>query len=152
MPKFELEIKPGKVILKGVIDETVTLVGTFESFTDVVEIDLGAITMINSTGVREWVSAIYKCKAKKIYTNCPVWVIDQANMVKEFLGNNSVVESFFGRYYCEDCDEESQILWHTVKDFPDLNNIEIPEKVCNCGQLMQFDDDEDEYFTFLMDI
>ena len=102
--------------------------------------------------VREWVNAVKNADVLLEYINCPTAVVEQFNMVPEFLGKNIKVKSFFARYYCEECDIEENMLIDVNEYFPDCNNIEIPEFLCDCGSPFEFDDDEDEFFMFLEDI
>lgn len=58
-----------------------------------VRFDLSGITLINSTGVRAWMKALQELELEVTYVNCSQVVVEQANMVRGFLGNKAYVES-----------------------------------------------------------
>ncbi len=142
--------RDGNVIrVSGIIDEHSDFTGIFDGLDGKVIIDMDGIKRINSCGVREWVNMIKSCDLDIEYISCPTAVVEQFNMVPEFLGRNAVVKSFYARYYCEECDNEQNFLLEVEKHFPDPSDIEIPEFICDCGSPFEFDDDESEYFMFL---
>ena len=135
----------------GTIDEHADFSSLFSGAEGNVQIDFGEIERINSTGVREWVNVVKSRPDLKLtYLNCPTAVVEQMNMVPEFLGKYSEVISIYGRYYCEDCNNEQHFLLEPGNnlDISDPANIHAPEFTCTCGQTFEFDDDENEFFLF----
>ena len=147
----DLEIKKeGNVIsVSGVIDEHSDFTGIFDGIEASCVIDMGGIRRINSCGVREWVNIMRTTDMEIEYVNCPTAVVEQFNMVPEFLGKNARVKSFYARYYCEDCDNEENFLLDVEQYFADPSDVVVPEFICDCGSPFEFDDDESEYFMFL---
>jgi hypothetical protein len=113
-------------------------------------IDFNELKMINSTGIREWIRFIEKLgtNIQLHYYNCPHVVIQQMNMVTGFLTKNAKVHSFYAPYYCEEADEEKQVLLDTKQ----IVNFKAPEvKMTVDGQEveMEFDGIEEQFFKFL---
>ena len=149
MSAFRIEKKKNTVIISGIINEFSEFGNVFNDIKKAIRVDMSGVERINSCGIRAWVQAIRDIPQDIIYFNCPPVVIESFNMVPEFLGSKSKVESFFARYYCDKCDIEKMfflIVKDYLKKYPDLN---APEYNCKCGMLFEFDDNEDEFFMFL---
>lgn len=110
--------------------------------------DFEKVEMINSCGIREWITYIEKLPkdAKLDYLNCPQIIIEQINLVHGFVREGAKINSFFAPYYCENCDEEEKLLLESSK----VNNTKAPEMQCSkCNKVMEFDAIEKQYFNFL---
>ena len=112
--------------------------------------DMEELSMINSCGIRSWIlflDSVSKVKEKLIYWNCPVFLVEQFNMVHGFIPKNSVVESFKAPFFCSTCDESKSVL---IKTADTKRGSQIPEQVCSkCSTAMEFDAFEDQFFEFL---
>ena len=104
--------------------------------------DMEKVKMINSCGIREWISFIEATgdDSKLTYVNCPQVVIQQMNIVDGFLSKNAQVITFFAPYYNEDEDEEILKLLNTA----DIKDNKAPEY-----ENLEFDAIEKQYFNFI---
>jgi anti-anti-sigma regulatory factor len=150
--KFNIEAKDGGLFVKveGSINEDLHIEKLSELKAPKLVFDMDKIKNINSCGIREWIRLLESigANAQIEYINCPQIVVQQMNMVSGFLGKNSKVTSFYAPYFCEDLDEEKQVLLQSsqVKDFkapPITMNIKGEDYE------MEFDAIEDQYFRFL---
>lgn len=136
--------------LIGVIDENSDFKTEFASLKKTVTLDLAGIDLINSCGVREWVHAVEQFPAdiKVEYVNCSPRIVEQINYVANFLGRGKV-RSFFAPYFCPKCKKESNVLVDAA-EAAKVKPAKAPSQKCpNCKGPMEFDDIEDEYFSFL---
>jgi anti-anti-sigma regulatory factor len=136
--------------IKGVIDEDADFKGAFSGLKPKVTIDLEGISFINSCGVREWVRAIQELPkgAEVQLLKCAPRIVEQTNYVANFTGAGKIV-SFFAPYYCPKCQKERTALLQAA-DFKSGAPDHAPAQKCpNCGTKMDFDDIEEEYFSFL---
>ncbi len=110
--------------------------------------DFEKISLLNSCGIREWITFLDGISedVKITYMNCPQIIIEQMNMVHGFIKEGAKIESFYAPYYCESCDEECKVLIQTS----DLKDLHAPSQKCEkCGEEMEFDAIEAQYFNFL---
>ena len=136
--------------VKGVIDEDADFKKAFADLKSKILIDMEAISFINSCGVREWVRAVQDFpKASEVQLlRCAPRIVEQANYVANFTGHGKIV-SFFAPYYCPKCQKERAALLQTA-DFKSGAPSQAPSQKCSsCGTKMDFDDLEEEYFSFL---
>ena len=141
------------VKLSGVIDEDNELAELTDRIGQgTTVIDLGEIERINSCGVRDWVnwlSKIEKNGAKPVLVECSPAIVAQINLVNNFTGSG-VVKSFFAPYFCPQCDLEKVLLVETQE----MMGQEPPRApTCRCDEcdgVMDFDDMEESYFAFLV--
>jgi hypothetical protein len=134
----------------GAIDESFEYANLINPSAKVYNIDFNELKMINSTGIREWIRFIEKLgsNVQFNYFNCPHYVIQQMNMVKGFLSSNAKVLSFYAPYYCEEADQEKQVLL----DAKQIVNFKAPViKMMVDGEEveMEFDGIEEQFFKFL---
>jgi anti-anti-sigma regulatory factor len=141
------------VKLSGVIDEDNELgdlVDRIGQGTTV--IDLGEIERINSCGVRDWVNWLTKIErngARPVLVECSPAIVAQINLVNNFTGNG-VVKSFFAPYFCPSCDLEKVLLVET-QEMMGQDPPHAPTCRCDeCDGVMDFDDMEESYFAFLV--
>lgn len=138
------------VSLKGHIDEDATFVPLQPAVTKAV-LDLGAVTAINSVGIREWIKWTKSFPAGLGLTvrKLPKVIVDQANMVAGFLPGGTVVESFYVPYYSEGSGEEKMVLFTNNKEFGG-GQVNAPENVMDSGgEAMEMDVIETKYFKFV---
>lgn len=139
-----------RMAMKGIIDEEAKFDGIFANLKPALQINLEAIDLINSCGVREWIHAIQAIPKSTtiVYEKVAPRMIEQANYVANFLGSGTV-ESFFAPYYCPKCKAEVNVLLSTEKMMKSLPAKAPGEKCPTCKTGMEFDDSEEEYFSFL---
>lgn len=147
------QIKDGICYLnfKGCIDEDFNFEQLVAEKHPKYLIDFNQVDMINSCGIREWILFLEKLSkdSQIIYINCPQVIVQQINMVDGFLNKNSAVHTFYGPYYCEECDLEKKALIKTA-DILKQNKLSAPEVKCDtCQNPMEFDAHEKQYFSFL---
>ena len=145
------------LFLSGVINERTDLNGLFEDLDgDTLVINLKGIARINSCGVRDWVNAAKPLsdRFKIQYEECSRAIVEQLNMIVNFLNSGKIV-SFFAPYYCDACDQEHEMLIVIGDHFPDhdvLDDPEAPDFDCpGCGKTMEFNEDEEKYLSFLIE-
>ncbi len=136
--------------LSGIIDENSDFKEAFLNLPENVVIDLEGIDLINSCGVREWMNAVQKwpSDSKIRIVKCSPRIVEQINYVTNFLGRGSI-ESFYAPYFCPKCKKESNLLL-TVEDMRTSGSRLPPAEKCPvCKGPLEFDDIEEEYFSFL---
>ena len=149
MSYLEIQKKGNLIYIKGIISEQSDFSKVFEGIQEKCTIDFEGIERINSCGVREWAKTIKDLNIEIEYINCPPVVVEQFNMVPEFLGKKAKVKSFYARFYCEDCDIEELFLFDSKQFLSNNDNLVVPEFLCECGAYFLFDENENEYFLFL---
>ena len=115
---------------------------------DLVVIDTREVSRINSCGVRDWInwlSMLDGILAKVVLVNCSVHIVDQINMVHNFIGSGKI-KSFFAPYYCEGCDEE--LLEHL--EVSELSNpLGVHPRCPRCNKPTELDHLPEQFFAFL---
>lgn len=140
------------VELSGIIDEDSAIARTVESIdTPKMVINAHGVSRINSCGVRDWVKWMETLDQKEtqvVIVECAVCFMTHINTLVNFLGSGSL-ESFYAPYHCPNCDEVRNILLN-VDDLPDSTPVEAPQLRCDtCDHLLEFNDVEDYFFSFL---
>jgi hypothetical protein len=136
--------------LKGIIDEESDFKDSFSNLKKNVIVNLEGVEMINSCGVREWIKTISHLppQSKIEYDKCAPRMVEQINYVSNFLGSGAVT-SFYAPYFCAKCRREVNILLAS-KSLPKKPPFEAPPQKCpTCKGALEFDDVEEEYFSFL---
>ena len=146
------------VRINGILDEESDLDSLDLGKHKVVVFDLAGIKMINSLGVRNWIIWSRNALRERIVTfrNCPRVIVDQINMVAQFLPEGSRVESFFTPYQCDNCEESIATLFQQGREFS-LRTSDAPPKIAlphapncpNCTSPMTLDVIEAKYFRFI---
>jgi anti-anti-sigma regulatory factor len=136
---------------KGTIDEKFEgkkLAGTIKAKKLV--LDLGQVDKISSFGVREWlsfISTVEKNVQQLVLINCTPKVVNQINMVANFLGKGMVF-SFYAPYRCDDCDAEHLVLLNVDRDHESISKMRAPERPCpSCGNPAYLDEDPVTFFA-----
>lgn len=122
--------------LANMIDEELKFPEDFNGLRSLT-IDLGAVTYINSSGIRNWVRWMEGLQKKaaglKIeFLRIPLPFVRAIEVVRLMLPDKAVVHSFNYDVFCEDCNEElSQLVTNTA-------GTKLPEIKCpKCGAKMQ---------------
>jgi hypothetical protein len=148
--------KEGKVLLKfvGGIDEDAVF-PSFNDFSSEVFIDLNGVSAINSVGIRSWIRWFAEYSSNQFhFINCPKALVMQINMVEGFLPDGASVLSMQVPFYCEDCDEEKDVMLTVGKEIVvsgDQVNLNLDlRQVCGEGCQPELDVNEAKYFRFLV--
>ncbi len=148
--RIEEASEPGRTRLSvsGVIDEHAELQPLAEVRGEV-EVSLKGVRRINSFGVRAWIDVIRKISSdtRLTFIEVPPPVIDQINMVRNFLGHGELI-SFYSQMICAECDEQEDELFR-VDTCRELGG-KLPLVECKrCGNPMEVDDLEEQYLLFV---
>lgn len=136
------------VELIGAIDEDADFKDLLGLEQQTISFDFNQVNMINSCGIREWIKFIEKIPEKTHikYNNCPQIIIEQINMVHGFFRKGAEINSFYAPYYCEKCGKEQKVHLEASQ----VKNRKAPKMECpTCGEEMDFDAIEAQYFSFL---
>jgi anti-anti-sigma regulatory factor len=149
--KIQMDKDGDNAVLKfhGQLDEDADFDQAVNLGSDTIIFDFENVKHINSCGIREWIKFQGEIDSTKklVYRNCPQIIVEQMNIVKGFVRDGGVIESFYAPYYSEDKDEERKILI-TPDQVKDGKAPEITED----GETLEFDDIEAQYFNFLKNI
>ena len=79
-----------------------------------------------------------------------MWLVEQFNAIKGFLGSQSIVESFQAHFYNPDSDELCIVLLTFGKDIPLLERYDDFEfTITNAeGKVLEPDFDPEEFMSF----
>ena len=143
----------GEVLaITGEIDDTTDLASYGAKLQGNAIIDLGAVTFINSVGVREWVTLLDKLLARGLRVtlrNVSEPMVRQMTMVMEAKGEANV-ESFFAPYMCTKCGDERALLIRLAEHHAALAAGTPPALNCaKCGAMAEFDEFPARYLAFL---
>jgi len=150
-----MQVQPanGQLILSGAIDEHAglnELLGQARGGRLV--LDLGAITFINSLGVRDWIRLQAAATAQGLQVEMrrvAEVLVHQLNMIIATRGTAQVT-SFFAPYACDACGREDSLLIDAVANAQALAQLQPPPMTCpECGAQMAFNDFPERYFSFL---
>jgi anti-anti-sigma regulatory factor len=136
-------------VIGGSIDERAQLAPLVQWAKDgKLTLDLGAVTFINSLGVREWVrlqTTARDANVKLELRRVAEVMIHQLNVVPAARAA-SEVKSFFATYVCEDCSEEQPELLEVAR----LTKLEAPPATCRrCKRPAVLSEAPELYFSFL---
>lgn len=145
------------VKFSGVFDEYTSFVETVKGFPDEVWLDFREVSRVNSLGVKEWIKAISLSQSRLHYINCPAIIVDQFNMIPEFLGQNATIDSFEIYFACDHCGHEDSNYYEVGKGKDidpshELSDHVLQVKCIRCGAPMELDHDPEIYFNFLREM
>lgn len=108
------------------------------------------IEYINSLGLRTWLNFFREfCKGKSItFEECAPYVVNQINFIEDFAGPAKIT-SFYGYFYCPDCNHEFRSLFKTDMGVDKLKEEFASVDCEKCGANMELDMDEDNFINFL---
>jgi anti-anti-sigma regulatory factor len=108
------------------------------------------ITMINSCGVREWISFLKSIpeSVELAYEECTPIVVTQMNIIAGFLLPRMKVVSFYAPYF--NPSDDSEVL-HLITE-KDLASGLPPVVKDKTGEKLEFDAHPDKYFNFLKNL
>ena len=146
---MKFEIRDGVLFGEGNLDEDSQLDQNMELPGDQFNFDLGSGGAVNSVGIRLWLPFIGALadRAKITLVNVPYSFVLQMNMIKGFLPEKASISSFRAPIYCEDTDEEKEILLVVGEDISlDGDKPELT-KVLEDG--WEYDFTSSDFFKFL---
>lgn len=138
-----------RLTISGDISEATDFAPLLEQLAEkVVVVDLGSVQRINSCGVREWidfVGTLNKNGHRLILERCSPFIVNQLNLISNFVGEGGVVRSVYAPYFCTSCDSEHAELLDLAG-----NDVQVKETIpCpNCKEEMEFEDVADTYLAF----
>lgn len=149
---YRIEPRPdgARVEVTGQLDENADFSELAAVLRGKVELSLGGVTRINSTGVREWVDFVHRLPAvtELSYSHCSAAVVTQLNTIYNFRGP-ARVWSLYAPFVCEACSVEESKLIDVRAHRPGAPPA-LPAFACEkCGGPMEFDDIPERYFSFL---
>ena len=108
-------------------------------------------TYFNSVGIRDWMKWLSPIKknhlVKLILFNCPTSIINQINLISDFLPTNAIVSSFFVQFINPENTETKAIL--LKKDDVYIGGkVILPIVKDSKGQIMEVDVNH-KFFKFL---
>jgi anti-anti-sigma regulatory factor len=105
------------------------------------------ISMINSCGVREWISFIKAIPetVEMAYEECTPTIVTQMNIIAGFLLPRIKVISFYAPYF--NSSDDSEVLYLVTQK--DLGGALPPKVKSDAGEELEFDAHPDKYFSFL---
>ncbi len=152
---IKIEQTNGKIVfeLSGAINETFApFVSTLSKQLprlSYLHFNLNGITLINSSGTREWTKLIGNAQDIEItISHCPKVFIDQVNTVEGFLTSNCRINSFYVPYFNEEANKEMNLLLEKGKQFTE-SDIQIKQSITEGGVQYQLDIIEKTYFRFM---
>lgn len=119
---------------------------------DTIIFDFNKLDGFNSYGVKGWVNYMQAIPPEiaKIFRCCKRIVVDQMNMVSNFLPQGAVVESFYVPYHCPKCLKFISSLYQNGVHFKEKSVINLPHVACDkCNIAAEMDVIKAKYFHFL---
>jgi anti-anti-sigma regulatory factor/sulfur carrier protein ThiS len=139
---------------QGTIDEAFDgrrLAGSMRCSTLI--LDMGAVKKISSFGLREWadfIKTVERQVQQIIAIECTPKVVDQINMVSQFLGTKGQVFSFYAPYRCDYCDIDRRVLFQVDRDHAAIRSLRPPEQLCEtCSRPEYFDEEPASFFSYI---
>lgn len=152
---MEISYKNGFHYLSGRMDEGTTFDSILNA-EDPLRLNFGKIQLINSVGIRKFLSFMMDCSQKKIeFHECTPDFMANLSLIPQMTGSEqkeASVVSFYVPYNCESCQEIHKFLF-TVDNIQldSEKEIVIPDKTCpTCNKPMDLDVEKKVYFEFLV--
>ena len=138
----------------GQIDEEAQFLTVADMPTEAI-IDLGQVSSINSVGIRAWIMWFGQFADTKFnFINCPKALVMQMNMVEGFLPAKNEVRSLQVPFFCEECDEEVDVMFTVGKEIQIVDGqvkLEYDKSsICSDGSEPELDVSEVKFFRFLL--
>jgi hypothetical protein len=137
-----------EISISGSIDEDIHLDKIKVASGKPNHVHLDGVSLINSTGIRQWITWIKNFENEKwVFFGCPPVFVNQLNMIDSFIPKGSKVESFYIPYYSDETDEEKRLLMLRADWEKDPKHF--PQQLDSEGNEMVLDVLPDKYFKFL---
>lgn len=139
------------VAIKGEIDAQADLSSFQNAAHQILYVDLGAVSRINSAGLKLWIQTIKKNAIELVLRECSPIIVEQYALVPDFLGKGGRIESFYVSYHCEGCDKEEHRRYQVPQDNPSsVNVLSVLDTACPaCGGAFEIDRSPDVYQSVL---
>jgi anti-anti-sigma regulatory factor len=116
-------------------------------------LDMGAVKKISSFGIREWtdfIKTVERQVQQLVAIEATPKVVDQINMVSQFLGTKGQVFSFYAPYRCDYCDIDRRVLFQVDRDHAAIRGLRPPEQLCEtCSRPEYFDEEPASFFSYV---
>lgn len=123
-----------------------------------IQVDVDAVTYINSLGLQRWVTWMRNTcwansEVKFGLSKVPALLVKNMNYVREFLPKSLSVTSAYLPFYCESCDRDSSSVLVLEAEFKKgRQNLErlsqMKVKCPDCNHLAICDTNVEQYFWF----
>ena len=133
-------------------DAKAALMALADSATPRCILDLGAVTLINSCGIRDWSIFLRTLKTDRevVFDNCTDEIVRTMNMVTNFY-YRLPIRSVYRAYGCESCGHEQVEHLLAGKDYTAGSIPRCgPVKCGSCGKPTEAFEPDDEFFQFLL--
>jgi len=152
MLTLQKETKDGVLLVKliGSVDESTKFDDLIGPVPSEIRVVCKEIQRINSVGVKSWIKYFQGLRNKGIkitYVDCSTSIIEQANLVSNFLAGGEI-ESLYVPYSCTTCHSELIALFK-AQDIKTNYHRFLQIKCTKCAGKAIFDDIPEEYFSFL---
>jgi hypothetical protein len=156
---MNVTVLPNSLIFDGILDEETSLdvlLGGFEKLKKAgmnppVNLDFSKVTYANSAGVVIWLKFIHQSGVPFKYVNAPVWLVNQFNMISDYFGNGSFVESIDAPFFAPKSQESRVFTLKLGTDVPvldDYTTLRIPNKTAD-GKIFEIDFTPERYLSFI---
>lgn len=118
------------------------------------KLDFSQVTRANSSGIVIWLRFFEKIEDHFNYVNTPVWLVNQFNMISDFLGKSSIVSDFQAPFFCEATEGSLNLKFFPGDDLPLLEtyrDYDVPNRIID-GKEFEPDFEPSAYFDFLTKI
>ena len=114
-------------------------------------LDLSKVQRANSSGLLQWLRLTKRLKIPLCYSNAPVWLVEQFNMIDEFFDGQVNVDSIYAHFYCNETDSIDSHLLKIGHDVPIQNQYKDFQfsVISKQGKTLEPDFDERSYFHFI---
>ena len=149
--RLDVQLAPPRVVFAGRIDDSVALGELVPQVPpgDVV-LDTGAVTFVNSIGMREWmrfVRALRERGSLVTLERVADVLMTQINLIPE-LARNVTVASFHAQYLCSRCGGETAPLVDAIAHASDLRELRAPKLPCpECDGTRELADFPERYLS-----
>ncbi len=149
---FRIDKMGNEYRLSGVIDEHANL-DFLRGVQGRITVNIRDVRRINSVGVRQWMEAMRAipttANVELVEARPPI--VDQINMVAGFLGRAKLL-SFYAPMVCPNCDHQEEIQLDVAAC--KAAGGALPSHPCpRCpGSVMELDDVEEEFTSFLHEL
>lgn len=151
---FSVQDKCTTIQLKGSLNEySSALDGVDVNPNFDLNIELKDLQAINSLGIRNFQTWIFKVKCKRMRLfYCPRAFVNQLNLVEGFLPDKAEIESFFVPYFSEITGEDASVLFTKFLEYKKVGDsivMNFPQMYDRENNKMELDVFKDQYFRFL---
>lgn len=142
---------PSRIVLSGRLDDAAPLSNVASSdLSRAVVIETGAITFVNSIGIREWMRllrTLHEAGIAVVLEKVADVLITQMNMIPEARGH-ATIASFHAIYICDACGAEATPLIDVALHRDELAAMKPPLMKCGeCGGVMALGDYPERYLS-----